>query len=121
KLIPAGSGAHYAPQAGDLRMVSQGQNIDDYLRGSDLAAAYEDVDIEELMGDGSGDGFGATAGPNGGGVGLADFDLLEGAGAGGGLGLDANEVLNEEELNTNGGDTLAELREHGFSVEPDLP
>src|SRR5207302_4595265 len=31
KLIPAGSGTRYTRQPGDLQMVSQGQNIDDYL------------------------------------------------------------------------------------------
>ena len=44
KLIPAGSGTRFAPQLGDLQMVSQGQNIDDYLRTSDAFSGYEGVE-----------------------------------------------------------------------------
>jgi DNA-directed RNA polymerase subunit beta' len=34
KLIPAGSGAIHRPQLGDLTLVDEGTNIDEYLRGS---------------------------------------------------------------------------------------
>ncbi len=47
KLIPAGSGARYADEMGNMRMVSQGQNIDDYL-----------ANTEEFKLDGSADGNG---------------------------------------------------------------
>jgi DNA-directed RNA polymerase subunit beta' len=41
KLIPAGSGARAGTTAGNLRMVSTGTNIDDYLHETDVLAAYE--------------------------------------------------------------------------------
>jgi len=34
KLIPAGSGATHRPSAGDLTLVGEGANIDEYLRGA---------------------------------------------------------------------------------------
>jgi DNA-directed RNA polymerase subunit beta' len=34
KLIPAGSGATHRPSAGDLTLVGEGSNIDEYLRGA---------------------------------------------------------------------------------------
>ena len=57
KLIPAGSGSRYGPDASDLHMVSQGQNIDDYLEGSDALSAYQGLDIGDLMVDGDNSAF----------------------------------------------------------------
>ena len=44
KLIPAGSGTRYVRQPGDLHMVSQGQNIDDYLSSADPLDLYSNVE-----------------------------------------------------------------------------
>src|SRR5207249_5287440 len=50
KLIPAGSGTRFTRQPGDLHMVSQGQNIDDYLLSTDTLDAYAGVEAAGLGG-----------------------------------------------------------------------
>jgi len=76
KLIPAGSGTRFAPQLGDLQMVSQGQNIDDYLRTSDAFSSYEGVEAAGLGGAVEGlEGYEGYSFGNGGGGDGAIFEM----------------------------------------------
>ena len=57
KLIPAGTGAVRRPQLGDLTLVDEGTNIDEYLRTRDVLAT--DDSLAAILGDlTSGDGNG---------------------------------------------------------------
>ncbi|MGI8586654.1 MAG: DNA-directed RNA polymerase subunit beta' [Chloroflexia bacterium] len=49
KLIPAGSGARHRPTLGDLTMLGEGTNIDEYLRGS---SDETEMEIESATGSG---------------------------------------------------------------------
>jgi DNA-directed RNA polymerase subunit beta' len=50
KLIPAGSGTRVTRQPGDLQMVSEGTNIDDYLMETEGIGGYTDVEAAGLGG-----------------------------------------------------------------------
>lgn len=50
KLIPAGSGTRSGRQPGDLQLVAQGQNIDEYLMNTDPLRGYAGVEGAGLAG-----------------------------------------------------------------------
>jgi len=60
KLIPAGSGAKHRPTLGDLTLVDEGTNIDEYLRLTQGGDGFGDG-----FGDGLGDGIGEAVGSSG--------------------------------------------------------
>jgi hypothetical protein len=48
KLIPAGTGARRRPELGDLTLVDEGTNIDEYLRTRDVLA--DDASLAAILG-----------------------------------------------------------------------
>jgi DNA-directed RNA polymerase subunit beta' len=59
KLIPAGSGTRFSREAGDLQLVSQGTNIDEYLLSSDALELYSDVEAAGMGAIETAEGFNA--------------------------------------------------------------
>ena len=135
KLIPAGSGTRTAPQPGDIQMVSQGQNIDDYLLNSEPLNYFEDIEaagpgagIETAEGDTiftsafDGDGNGAHD-PF---AEMPDFRHDEGAHL---TSAELTEALLEPETTLEDEETiteaaaedreLGEFRSHGATFEPE--
>ncbi|HUP27675.1 MAG TPA: hypothetical protein VM409_04510, partial [Chloroflexia bacterium] len=109
KLIPAGSGSRYGTDGGegDSHMVSQGQNIDDYLQGSDVLTTYQGLDTMPVLdADLDNDAYlrELGIGGDGAGLGLAPVSLDE---------------VDEEEESTGGDTAIDFLKEHGFSFAPE--
>jgi hypothetical protein len=72
KLIPAGSGARYGADGGDLRIISTaGANIDDYLAHSEGAGGFEGEYPGEFSGDAVDDYLNALPGFAPGGDGMS--------------------------------------------------
>jgi len=100
KLIPAGSGTRQLRQPGDLTMVGEGQNIDEYLMGSDPLSMYAGVEAAGL----------------GGGLEVAEGDtIFDGHGLGDGL-----ETLPDFEPEHRTGLTSAELTAALLEPEADF-
>jgi DNA-directed RNA polymerase subunit beta' len=124
KLIPAGSGARFT-ENGNYRMVGQGQNIDEYLRGTDPRPDYEGLDASDLLdteGRDEAEGL-EIGGGNGAYMGNDALDVPVATAEATGNGSNGSETGGEVEADDAGDlgstDTTQYAMEPGFTFDPD--